>query len=98
VRRERQLEHLLDDRSIDSSGFPCGSDGTVSVAVRSACLPLAGDRPTPTLRGASRSRRWIRKQARPAPSRDRAARALDGGHYANGTHQDTPAWLADLPV
>jgi len=76
VRRERQLEHLLDDRSIDSSGFPCGSDGTVSVAVRSACLPLAGDRPTPTLRGASRSRRWIRKQARPARAIEQLAHSM----------------------
>jgi len=97
--RERQLEHLLDDRSIDSSGFPCGSDGTVSVAVRSVCLPLAGDRPTPTLRaGFPLSPMDPETGAAGAFARDRAARALDGGHCANGTHQDTPAWLADLPV
>jgi len=76
-----------------------GSDGTVSVAVRSDCLPLAGDRPTPTLRGGfPLSPMDPETGAAGAFARDRAARALDGGHCANGTHQDTPAWLADLPV
>jgi len=87
----------------DVLAFPCGAAPWWSPTTRSpggwrpssttlACRPAA--HPSRQPGSMEDSPRWPAKTTCPRCSEN----PDDGGHCANGTHQDTPAWLADLPV